>query len=188
MRTAISDRLADAAMTVLGEHGLAGATLERIAAAAGMSRMTLHRRGVGKAEILAGLVERMVASERTELAWVLATEGDARTRLRAVLERRCKVAERYLVLLEALDAGARDAIFHDDEGMTRAELVDPLWRLLVDGAADGTLVSEDPREDATLLYNLVGHTYRHMRTGHGWSPERARDGVVRLALDGVTAR
>jgi hypothetical protein len=39
-----------------------------------------------------------------------------------------------------------------------------------------------------VLFNVVGHTYRHLRTGHGWEPARARAAVVRLALDGVRAR
>jgi hypothetical protein len=38
------------------------------------------------------------------------------------------------------------------------------------------------------VLNLVGWTYRHLRRGHGWSAERARDGVLRIALDGVAAR
>jgi len=56
------------------------------------------------------------------------------------------------------------------------------------GAADGSLADEDPEETATLLLNLVSWTYRHLRRGHGWEPERARDGVLRIALDGVAAR
>jgi hypothetical protein len=65
--------------------------------------------------------------------------------------------------------------------------VDPLHRLLLDGAIDGTLQADDPREMATVLYNAVGHTYRHLRSGHGWSPTRARAGVLRLVLDGLVA-
>jgi AcrR family transcriptional regulator len=188
MNGVVGDRVAEAARDVLRAHGPAGATLERIAAAAGMSRMTLHRRGVGRAEILAALVERMVAAERSELWVPLVEDGDARSRLRAVLDRRCRLAERHLEVLEAMDAAARDAIFHGADGLTRPEFVEPLRRLLVDGAADGSLASADPDEDATLLYNLVGHTYRHLRTGHGWPPDRVREAVLRIALDGISAR
>jgi AcrR family transcriptional regulator len=184
----VDDAVASAALDVLSEHGPTGLNMERVAGAAGLSRMTLHRRGVGRPELLAALVERMVAAERAELWIPLTEDGDARSRLRAVLERRIDLAERHLPVLEAMDAAARNAIFHSDDGMTRPEFVAPLQRLLTDGAADGTLASEDPEEDATLLYNLVGHTYRHMRTGHGWSPERARDAVLRIAMDGIVAR
>jgi hypothetical protein len=64
----------------------------------------------------------------------------------------------------------------------------PLTRLLADGARDGTLEpGDDPEETAAVLFNLVGWTYRHLRTGHRWSAERARRGVARIALRGVAA-
>ena len=55
---------------------------------------------------------------------------------------------------------------------------EPVQRLLADGVADGSLAVDDPEETATVLFNLVGHTYRHLRAGHGWSPEaHARGGA-----------
>ena len=39
-----------------------------------------------------------------------------------------------------------------------------------------------------MLFNLIGHTYRHLRTGHGWSAKRTREAVIELALLGVAAR
>jgi AcrR family transcriptional regulator len=73
-------------------------------------------------------------------------------------------------------------------GLTRQAFTEPIRRVLQDGAADGSLASADPEETATLLLNLVSWTYRHLRRGHGWEPARARDGVLRIALDGVAAR
>ena len=177
-----------AARAVLAEHGLPAFTVERVAAAAGMSRMTLHRHGIGKPEILAALFGQFLEDERAELWEPMAGDGSAAMRLRAVLERCCEIAERHLDVVEAMDIAARNAAFHGADGLTRPEFVEPLRRLLVDGEADGSLHSEDPDEDATLLYNLVGHTYRHMRSGHGWPPQRARDAVLRIAFKGIQAR
>ena len=184
----VDERLIPAARAVLAEHGLPAFTVERVAAAAGMSRMTLHRHGIGKSEILAALFERVLEEERAELWEPMTAKGSAAVRLRAVLERCCEIAERHLDVVEAMDIAARNAAFHGPDGLTRPEFVEPLRRLLVDGQADGSLRSVDIDEDATLLYNLVGHTYRHMRTGHGWSPQRAREGVLRIAFDGIRAR
>jgi hypothetical protein len=50
---------------------------------------------------------------------------------------------------------------------------EPLEKLLREGAADGRLRDVDPVQTATVLFNLVGWTYIHLRTGHGWRPERA---------------
>ncbi len=56
----------------------------------------------------------------------------------------------------------------------------------MDGAEDGSLRRlEDPDETATVLYNLVGWTYWHLRVGHRWPPERAAAAVVGIAIDGV---
>jgi AcrR family transcriptional regulator len=184
----VDDQLALGAQRALRRYGLAGATLERIAAEAGVSRMTLHRRGIGRPELLSAVVRRMADAERAALWPALTAEGDGATRLRLALEAECAVAEDHLEVLEAMDAAARDELFHGADGLTRAEFVEPLRRLLSDGVHDGTLRSEDPAEDATVLFNLVGHTYRHLRAGHGWAPGRAREAVLRIALDGVRAR
>jgi hypothetical protein len=46
----------------------------------------------------------------------------------------------------------------------------------------------DARETATVLFNTVAHSYRHLRAGHRWSARRAREGVLQLVLDGLVAR
>jgi len=183
----VEERLAEGTREVLRRHGLAGATLERVAAEAGVSRMTLHRRGIGRRELLGALFEEMADAEGAALWPALTAAGDAATRLRLALAAECAVSEEYMEVLEALDAATRDAVFHGDDGLTRPDFVEPLRRLLTDGVTDGSLRSDDPAEDATVLFNLVGPTYRHLRTGHGWSPERARDAVLRIVLRGVTA-
>ena len=70
-------------------------------------------------------------------------------------------------LLAALSASARDAIYHEQgpDRLTRREFVEPLERLLLDGAADGSLRASTPRRRATVLFNVVGHTYTHLRSG-----------------------
>ena len=143
--------MVSAARAILAEHGLPAFTVQRVAAAAGMSRMTLHRHGVGKPEILAALFEQFLEEERAELWKPMSGDGSAAVRPWAVLKRRCEIAERHLDVVEAMDVAARNAAFHGPDGLTRPEFVEPLRRLLVDGQADGSLHSEDPDEDATLL-------------------------------------
>ena len=69
--------------------------------------------------------------------------------------------------------------------LTRSAFTDALRRILIDGEQDGTLRSADPTEDAALLFNAAGWTYRHLRRGHGWTPEHASDRVVELLMRGV---
>jgi AcrR family transcriptional regulator len=186
----VPPHIVDAARHVLAQDGVAAATLERISSAAGISRMTLHRRGLSKDHILRALSERLEIEYRDAMWPALVAPGTGAERLRLALEGLCEVSERNLALLEAMSAPARGAIYHDPgpEGMTRAVFVEPLERLLRDGAADGSLGAVDQRETATVLFNVVGHSYRHLRTGHGWKPARARDGVMGLVLAGLLAR
>lgn len=124
------------------------------------------------------------------LGWALTAPGSALERLELALTNLCGVVDGNLELMDALGHRARDTVFHErtKPALTKRVFTEPVERLLTDGAADGTLDVADPQETATVLFNLVGHTYRHLRTGHGWSAKRAREGVLGLALGGVRAR
>jgi len=183
----VPPNIVDAARHVLAEDGLAAATLERISAAAGVSRMTLHRRGVTKEEILRTLAGQLQVAYREAFWPALVGKGTGRERLELALRLQCEVTEENLATLQALSDSAREAIYHDSHGLTRPEFVQPLERLLIDGAADGSLRQTDPAEMATLLFNAVGHTYRHLRTGHGWKPRRASEAVIALMMQGVAS-
>jgi AcrR family transcriptional regulator len=189
----VPPHIVEGARHVLAEDGLAAATLERISVAAGVSRMTLHRRGLSKQTILEALAERLEADYREAIWPALVSKGNARDRLRQALEIECGVAEEHLDVLEALSDAAHGAVYRarDADGrgaLTRPVFVEPLERLLLDGAADGSLAFDDAAETATVLFNLVGHTYRHLRAGHGWTAERARAAVLAVAIEGVAAR
>jgi AcrR family transcriptional regulator len=176
-----------AARRVFAESGYAGATLEAIAAASGLSRVTLHRHGLSKQRLLAELADVAIDEYRDAMWTVLTSEGTGAERLARALHALCESAEKNLVVLLALQ-GHTDAVFHEPSGedaLTRSIFAEPLERLLRDGDADGSLRPVDALETATVLFNLVGWTYLHLRTGHRWTPERARPAVVGLALHGV---
>jgi AcrR family transcriptional regulator len=180
----VPPHIVDAARHVLAQDGLAAATLERISAAAGVSRMTLHRRGVTKEEILRTLAEQLETAYRDAFWPALVSKGTGRERLEQALRLQCQVTEDNLATLQALSEAARSEIYHEG-GLTRREFVEPIERLLLDGATDGTLKACDPAQTATLLFNALGHTYRHLRAGHGWEPRRAQDAVIDLLMEGV---
>lgn len=188
-RPSPDDGVLDGARRAFERHGWEAATMERIAAEAGVSRMTLHRRGVTREGLLAALAEGLESEHRDAMYSGLSAPGNARERLQLALESECAVAEKNLALMEALSAGARATVFHEqgDEVLTRDAFTAPLQRLLTDGAADGSLREVDVPETATVLINLVGYTYLHLRRGHGWQPERARRAVVSLVMEGLAA-
>lgn len=162
-------------------------TLEELAEAAGVSRMTLHRRGIAKEGVLAQLAALLEREYRDAVFPALVADGPAPERLEAALEALCEVGERYLGLLDAL--GRANLFLLHDHGsgpvMTRASVTGAIRRILEDGAGQGSLRADDPDEAATLLFNAVSHTYRHMRLGHRWDPERVRGRLVPLLIEGV---
>jgi hypothetical protein len=153
--------------------------------------MTLHRRGIGKEEVREALGELLAEEFRAAALPALTAEGPAPARLRLALEGICGVDERYLGLIEGLGDELRP-IFHesgDGEVLTKGTFTDALRRILEDGGREGTLnPGEDAESTATLLFNAAGWTYRHMRVGHRWEPDRARSEVVGLLTAGVLSR
>lgn len=185
----IDPELLQAARRTFATHGYAGATIERIAAEAGVSRVTLHRRGVTKDGLLAELVARATEDYRAAMWPALTSEGSGAERLVIALEALCASAEENMALLVALRAQS-DGIFHRqdaEEVLTRTVFTEPLEKLLRDGTADGSVRAVDPADMATVLFNLVGWTYIHLRTGHGWNPERALRATLDPVLHGLLA-
>jgi AcrR family transcriptional regulator len=76
----MDDRLLDAAVAVLDEHGFAGLTLERVAERAGRSRVTLWRQGVTQDALLDGLLARLTREAApTGFGWLSTPCATSRT-------------------------------------------------------------------------------------------------------------
>ncbi|HET9103809.1 MAG TPA: TetR/AcrR family transcriptional regulator [Solirubrobacteraceae bacterium] len=179
--------LLNAARRAFERHGYTGATLERIAAEAGLSRVTLHRRGITKDGLLEALITQATEDYRRRLWPALTTDGTGAQRLAIALHALCDAAEDHIGLLLAMRAH-NDALFHrsdQPEALTRTVFTEPLERLLRDGIADGTLREVDPVQTATVLFNMVGWTYVHLRAGHAWNPRRARTATLDPVLHGL---
>src|SRR3954452_10296852 len=108
----MSDEILAAGQRVFARFGYHGATAERIADEAGLSRVTLHRRGITKDTILAELSSRAVESYRAALWPALTSPGSGADRLEAALDALCREAEANLDLLMALRSQT-DAVFHE---------------------------------------------------------------------------
>ena len=179
----------DGARRAIARYGWGEATLARIADAAGVSRMTLHRHGITRKAILSSLAEELERAYRDAFWPALTSQASGVERLRLALDAQCSVEDEYLDVSAALAARGNDEVFHEpgEEALTRDAFVGPLRRILVDGCADGSLRDVEVDETATVLFNLVGWTYHHLRLGHGWPHERAARGVVEIAVQGVSA-
>lgn len=178
--------------TAVAAHGLDTVTLEHIAHAAGVNRVTLYRRGHTRESLLARAAASAAAEFRGASLEPLTNSGSAPDRLDLLAEALFDLADRHLALLAGLFDGPA-AVFHlalkDHQVLTRQEYTEPFARILHDGQTEGTLTTADPDEDAEVLFNLLGWTYIHLRRSHGWEPTRARAALKRQlrAWDRVTA-
>lgn len=184
--TAIEPALVDATAAAVAKWGLAQATLERVADEAGISRATLHRRSVTREALVAALAARAADEFRAALWPALTSPGTAAERLRAMLEAMFQTADGHLELLTGMYM-AHGEMFHQPgpEALTVDIFAAPFDRLLRDGVLDGSLREVPPTVTATVLFNTAGWGYVHLRASHEWPPERARDAVIDLVMNGL---
>lgn len=185
MAVSVKERVVDGARRAIEEVGWQSATLEQIATASGLSRMTLHRHGLGRDEIFALLGAAYEADFRASLEGACRESGRADDRLRRGLEAVCAATERHLPFLAGLDDEADTRLFHD-RGVSRRGYVSPIEGVIADGIADGTFADADVQRTAVVLVNAVDRTYRHLRGAHGWSADDAA-GTIELLVRGLLA-
>ena len=122
-RQGVHATLVDAAARAVARHAMDGATVERIAEEAGLSRVTLHRRGVTRVELMLALVHRAARAYRDAAGPGSPPPDDAARRLPHTLRAICETAEHHLALLAGLSS-VPASWFHDDEPRGRATRLD----------------------------------------------------------------
>src|SRR6266542_3266353 len=93
MSTTVSREVLLAARRLAERNALADASMADIAEEAGLTRVTLYRRGDTRAAILTALRDELVREERDLLLPILAADGDARARMILALEALCATTE-----------------------------------------------------------------------------------------------
>jgi AcrR family transcriptional regulator len=176
-------RLLAAAARVLEDAGWQGLTVEAVAEAAGLSRVTAWRLGASREALVATLLRELAVDYREAMWPALVGPGNARQRLDRALDALFGVIDAHLPLLLA-----SDQVFH----RAKAEQInfnEPFARLFTDGTADGSLAPPggDPAPAAELLFNTVCWSYVHLRGRHHWPAERARQGLRRLITPALEA-
>jgi AcrR family transcriptional regulator len=175
-------RLLAAAQRVLEDAGWQGLTIEAVAEAAGLSRVTAWRLGASREALVATLLQELDEDYRRAMWPALVGAGNARQRLDQALDALFDVIDAHLPLLLA-----SDTIFHRPS-TSRLSFSEPFVRLFQDGTADESiaLVGGSPAGAADLFFNTICWPYVHLRGRHRWSAERARSGLRALvtpALD-----
>jgi AcrR family transcriptional regulator len=182
----MDEELLDAAAAVLMEHGFGGVSLERVAERAGLSRVTLWRRGVTTDALITGLLQRLADDYQAEFWPILDATGSGRERLASCLRALLAVADRHLDLLAVSDEAFHWAAERCRFPAGAKGFLAPFAGALRLGTEDGSLAFEGRVEDAAdVVFNTACWGYVHLRRRHAWSRARARSQVAALLLDGV---
>jgi AcrR family transcriptional regulator len=141
---------------------------------------------VSKDGLLAELVTRATDDYRRAMWPALTGTGTGAERLAQALEALCASAEEHMALLVALRAQS-DAIFHRDEeeALTRTVYTEPLEKLLREGAATARYETSTLSRRRPSCSTSSAGPYIHLRTGHGWAPQRALNGTLDPVLHGL---
>jgi len=182
----VDDAILDAANAVLMEHGFDGVSLERVADRAGVSRVTLWRRGVTTEALVTGLLQRLADDYQARFWPILDSEGTGLDRLTACVQALFTIADRHLDLLAVSD----EAFHWAAERCTFPEgwsgFLTPFVGALRRGAADGSTAFRGRPEDAAdVVFNTACWGYVHLRRRHGWTAQRAQSQMLALLLDGM---
>lgn len=189
----LRDRLVAAATAEFAAHGFAGATLDGIAATAGVTKGGLYFHFAGKEELFFAVLDHWRDRRRRTLQVPAAGGGGALAALRAFVANYLGFHFRepeatHLLRVLATELRSRfTAKLREDDRQEQRWLRASLRELLVAGARDGTLFVEDPAQAAFLLAaGVLGvleqwHTAAADASTHGDEEELARALVVRYA-------
>ncbi len=161
---------------MLQDAGWDGLTIEAVAEAAGLSRVTAWRLGASREALVASLLSQLGQDYRQAMWPAIVGAGPARARLDQAIDALFDVIDAHLPLLLA-----SDTVFHRATA-TKINFNEPFTRLFADGRIDHSVadIADNPAEAADLLFNTACWPYVHLRGRHGWTPARARQRLLGL--------
>lgn len=150
----ISDRILDAAESLLAQYGYRKMTVEDIARKVGIGKGTIYLHFNGKQELALSTVDRIVKRLVELLREIAAMEAPATERLQSMLEMRVLFrfdrVRKYSQGLDDLLRSIRSALLERRRHHFELEASE-FERVLQEGLNRGELSLEDPRQTAHLL-------------------------------------
>jgi AcrR family transcriptional regulator len=178
------DRVLEAAERLIKEGAFHVATMDELAAAAGVSRATVFNRFGSKLGVLQALFTRGIEGpEMAAIKEALALE-DPVAALDAVVEAGCAIWEAYgFVHLQLQAVGVLEpdatALIDEQRDEQRVDLQDLTRRLAKAGRLRPGL--SQTRATATLHMLTSLESFQWLREGYGLSPRQTRETLVELA-------
>lgn len=180
-----------AAAELFADRGLDSTKIEDVAAATGIPKATLYYYFSGKEEILAFLLNDALLRVADEVAIAVQSDDTAAQRLADVIRAQLRVMADQPAVCRALvgdlgRAGRMPAIAE----MINAAYYQPVEALLLEGAADGTLLEQaHPEAVAMAIFGAVTiSALSYLVTNQPLDEARISRAVTDLILDGLRAK
>ena len=180
-----------AAAELFADRGLDNTKIEDVAAATGIPKATLYYYFTGKEEILAFLLNDSLLRVADEVAIAVQSGDTAAQRLADVIRAQLRVMADQPAVCRALvgdlgRAGRMPAIAE----MIHSAYYQPVEALLLEGAADGTLLEQPhPKAVAMAIFGAVTiSALSYLVTNQPLDEPRIATAVTDLILDGLRPR
>lgn len=183
----LGEKLAPAA-AVFAERGFERTRVEDLAKATGIPKATLYYYFNGKEEVLAYLLEAMLAKVAGAVWGVSASAGTARQRLvRVVKAQLAAMAEHPEVCQALISELGRAGRIPEIAAAVEDAFYNPVRQLLSEGAIDGSLRHVHDREAvASAIFGAITVTGLHYLVADGHLPHaRVARIVASLLIDGL---
>lgn len=172
----------DAATTLLGERP--DASVDAVAAAAGVSRQTVYAHYPTRDALVDAVVDDLTARALAAVDAVDLDHGDALDALTRLVEASWATFERFPVLLHGATAGARDE--------RHEPVADRLTRLIRRGRRTGEIATDQPVSWQVAAVIALGHaTGEEVAAGRlaaARAPRVLRTGLARLLTPAAAGR
>ncbi|MBW3619146.1 MAG: TetR/AcrR family transcriptional regulator [Actinobacteria bacterium] len=157
------EELLDAAEGVVEDEGVAGLTIDRVAARAGVAKGTVYLYFASKEQLVGALkarcLEEMTAMVVAGLADLESGDwwGTADAVVEAVID--YDLSHRWVIAVMATETGDEESkqVYREATG----QMLDLLIAAIRQGAAEGVFEVDDPETTATLLYFALEGTLHH---------------------------
>lgn len=180
------DSLTDVALGVFAERGYDGASMDDVARAAGITKASIYHHVSSKEALLERGLTRAVDALHAILDEASGEEGDAATRLRAIVRR---VSETTLRLLPELTVlfRARGSSKSERRALDERRRFDrAVTALVVEAQRDGTVRKDlDARLVVRLVFGMSNSVVEWYRGGAALSPGAVAAAVEAIVFDGI---